>query len=284
MATGGKQQKSVLKPVDTDSFPELIKSHFCNLYKNLTFTDITIISSSSTFEAHRVVLSVRSMDWGGSSLAQTRILNLEHVPDTIIRLILKWCYLNHNIARDLGDKDMVQMLAVASNLGLKTLEQNCAKQINEKRSNYPVAAEILDASDRQSRSVSIILNRKPHHRLKDLTTASSCSHCWPNSSDRNNNSSSISQNLTRRLCLPDTVDQGVQVGTLEFLSKDSSTITYMIPLSDIQKVFINWSIPDPDRGGNCCSNYISQLVSHSGHGSLVSVLRSQSTYPHIYTV
>ena len=274
MATGRKQQKSVLKPVDTDSFPELIKSHFCNLYKHLNFTDITIISSSSTFEAHRVVLSLRSMDWGGSSLAKTRILNLEHVPDTIIRLILKWCYLNHNITRDLGDKDMVQMLAVASNLGLKTLEQNCVKQINEKRTNYPVAAEILDASDRESRSVSTILNTKPHHRLKDHNYCFQLFSLLAPSSDRNNNSSS-SQNLSRRLCLPDTVDQGVQVGTLEFLSKDSSTITYMIPSSDVQKVFINWSIPDPDRGGNSCGNYISQLVSHSGHGSLVSVLRSR---------
>ena len=180
---------------------------------------------------------------------------------------------------------MVQMLAVASNLGLKTLEQNCAKQINEKRSNYPVAAEILDASDRQSRSISTILNRKPHHRLKDLTTASSCSHCWPNSSDRNNNSSSISQNLTRRLCLPDTVDQGVQVGTLEFLSKDSSTITYMIPLSDIQKVFINWSIPVTAAATTsvswCRTVAMAAWCLSSGHNPHIHI-STQYNY-HIYT-
>ena len=252
--------------VEKKSFPELLKSHFSYLYKNQAYSDIIILSRNASFDCHRVVLAARSINWGvKGGLSSRKVINLNRVEDDIVENIIKWCYMDHTVISDkVQDVTIIKYLALASSLGLKLLEDLCVQKIKERKSNCPLAAEILNSKETQS--VSSILNVKQHPNIRDHDYCFNIASLCRSSIDDNNNSSN-SIGISNK-------DKCIQVQSMNaFNSEECGTITYVVPTCDIKKLFISWKLDSLSTAFKCGS-YIGQMVNHQGYGSLWNILRS----------
>ena len=114
-----------------DSFVCRLLSTVASLHNQTLYSDLTILTTTSSIPAHKFVLDSRSTSWGVASLAEAESLDWRELEEEVSSSLVKWIYTDtvSLTGGEEGDRFTLQLMAAASKFSLQQLVETCEQAL-----------------------------------------------------------------------------------------------------------------------------------------------------------
>ena len=120
------------------NFASALKTRVLSLRDNPQYSDLEIITPSRSYNAHKIILSARSGDWGrGVDLISSVVLDWRDWTDQTCGDLIDYIYTDE-VDKTFDDARIIKLLSAACFFSLNELVQRCESSLEESKSRYPL--------------------------------------------------------------------------------------------------------------------------------------------------